>query len=198
MEMSLNKWTFYSHSTRSQCKWLSNHLYSNHSKHNSHPSKRAINLIVITQCMISPYFFLKRKALWNLSKCHCHILLLWKMSLKALTTKAYILASKRKVTKWFVYCFIKLNDIFFLQIVNLMYVVLEWICLIWTKFSEAKLRHVSLNGFARLARYLSLWVLWKPNSRCGRERMFWPSGKSTNFSNEPPTGNTSPCTKHTK
>ena len=39
-----------------------------------------------------------------------------------------ILASKRKVTKLFVYCFIKLNDIFFLNIVNIMYVVLEWIC----------------------------------------------------------------------
>ena len=52
-----------------------------------------------------------------------------------------------------------------------MYVVLEWICQIRTKFSEAKLRHISLNGFARLARYLSFWVLWKQNSRCGRERM---------------------------
>ena len=42
-----------------------------------------------------------------------------------------------------------------------MYVVLEWICKSWTKCSEAKLRHVSLNGFARLVRYLSFWVLWK-------------------------------------
>ena len=84
----------------------------------------------------------------------------------------HILASKSKVTKEFVYCFIKLNDIFFLHIVNIMYVVLEWICQIWTKFSEAKLRHVSLNGFARLARYLSFWVLLKPNSRFGRKRMF--------------------------
>ena len=36
-----------------------------------------------------------------------------------------------------------------------MYVVLEWICQIWTKFSEAKFRHVSLNDVARLARYFS-------------------------------------------
>ena len=97
-----------------------------------------------------------------------------------------------------IYCFIKLNEIFFLHIINIIYVVLEWICQIWTKFSEAKLRQVSLNGFARLARYLSLWVLWKQNSCCGRERMFWTSGKSTNFYNKPPTVNTSPGTKHTK
>ena len=68
--------------------------------------------------------------------------------------------------------FIKLNDILFLHIVNIMYVVLERICQIWTKFSEATLRHVSLNSFARLARYFSFWVLWKPKSRCSRERMF--------------------------
>ena len=58
-----------------------------------------------------------------------------------------------------------MNDIFFLHIVNIMYVVLEWICQIRTKFSEAKLRHVSLNGFARLARYLNFWLLWAVNSR---------------------------------
>ena len=32
-------------------------------------------------------------------------------------------------------------------------------------FSEAKLRHVSLNGFAQLAHYLRFGVLWNPNSR---------------------------------
>ena len=36
-----------------------------------------------------------------------------------------------------------------------MYIVLECICQIWTKFREAKLRHVSLIGFARPARYLT-------------------------------------------
>ena len=30
-------------------------------------------------------------------------------------------------------------------LLNVMYVVLEWVCQIWTKFNEAKLRHVSLN-----------------------------------------------------
>ena len=45
---------------------------------------------------------------------------------------------------------------FLLHIVNIMHVVLEWICQIWTKFSEAKLWLVSLNCNAR---YLSFWVL---------------------------------------
>ena len=36
--------------------------------------------------------------------------------------------------------------IIFLHVVNVTYVVLEWVCQIWTKFSEAKLRHVGLNG----------------------------------------------------
>ena len=38
-----------------------------------------------------------------------------------------ILAGKRKVTKWFVYYFLRLNNIFFLYIVNVMYVVLGWL-----------------------------------------------------------------------
>ena len=50
------------------------------------------------------------------------------------------------------------------------------------QWSETSAR-LSLNGFAWLARYLSFWVLWKPNSRCGREIMFFTSGKSTNFNN---------------
>ena len=29
-----------------------------------------------------------------------------------------------------------MNDIFFFHIVNIIYVVLEWICQIWTKFSK--------------------------------------------------------------
>ena len=65
--------------------------------------------------------------------------------------------------------FYKLNDTLLLHIVNILYVVVEWLCQIWTKFSEAKLRYVCLNGFARLARYPSFWVLWQPNSRCDRE-----------------------------
>ena len=72
-----------------------------------------------------------------------------------------ILADKREVTKSCVYYFIKLNNIFFLHIVWVIYVVLGWVCQIWTKFSEAKLWHVTLNGFT-LARYLSFVVLWKP------------------------------------
>ena len=66
----------------------------------------------------------------------------------------------------------KVICLLFFHIVNIMYIVLEQICQIWTKFSEAKIRQVSLNGFARLALYLNFWVLWKPNNGCGRERMF--------------------------
>ena len=84
----------------------------------------------------------------------------------------YILGRNRKVTKWFVHCFIKLNSIFFLHIVNIIYVILEWIYKIWTKFSEVKPRHVSLMVLQRLARYLNFWVLCKVKSGCGRERVF--------------------------
>ena len=97
----------------------------------------------------------------------------------------------RAVSTWY-------DHIFFLHIVNIRYVVLEWVCKIWTKFSEAKLRHVNLNGFARLARYLRFYVLWKPNSRRGRETMIETDGKSSKSNNKPPTGNTSRGIKHTK
>ena len=54
--------------------------------------------------------------------------------------------------------FYKTERHIFLHIVNIMYVVLEWICQIWTKWSEAKLRHVSLNGFAGLSTISQLFL----------------------------------------
>ena len=79
-----------------------------------------------------------------------------------------------------------------------MYVVLELICQIWTKFSEAKLRAGLIEWFARPARYLNFWALFKPNNGCGGERMFLTFGKTSNFNNKPTSGNTNPCAIHTK
>ena len=113
-----------------------------------------------------------------------------------------MLARKRKATKYFVYHFIKLNNklnnIFFLHMVNFMYVVLGWVCQIKTKFSEAKLRACLIVWFARSAWYLNFWALWKPNNRCGGDRMSLTCGKTSNFNNKPTSGNTNPCAIHTK
>ena len=92
----------------------------------------------------------------------------------------------------------KCNSTFFLYIVNVMYVVLGWVCQIKTKFSEAKLRSGLIEWFARPARYLNFWVLWKPNNGCDGERIILTYGKTSNFNNKPTTGNTNPCPIHTK
>ena len=65
------------------------------------------------------------------------------------------------------------------------------------KFYEAKFRYVRFEWFARLARNLDFRVLWKSNYRCGGEKMFLYSRKSSNFNNKEYTRSTSIDTIHT-
>ena len=85
-----------------------------------------------------------------------------------------------------------------MHIVNVMYVVLRWVCKIKTKFSEAKLRAGQIEWFARTARYLNFCALWKPNNDYGGKRMFLTCGKTSNFNNKPTSRNTYPCAIHTQ
>ena len=86
-----------------------------------------------------------------------------------------------------------------MHIVNVMYVVLGWVCQIKTKFSEAKFGAFLIEWFTRPARCLNFLALWKPNNGCGGGRMFLTCGKTSNFNNKPTlTGNTNPCAIHTK
>ena len=69
--------------------------------------------------------------------------------------------------------FIKLNDIFFLHIVKIMYVVLEWICQIWTKNQWSETSARQFEWFLHDLHYISAFRYYgNPNSRCGWERMF--------------------------
>ena len=65
----------------------------------------------------------------------------------------YILAGKRKVTKYFINFFFQLNKIF-LHIVNIIYGVLEWFCQMWTTFSESKRQFETFARLSRLSHFL--------------------------------------------